>query len=334
MKIGVFWRKFRNVELQRKLTPDKTYDDAYEEAYQHYLALKEAGYDAVMLEWKKDPRETMKNIINEKVELVFNASSLREISFLEAFGIPYVGSGIDLVATNKAVRKEIVAYNGVPTPKFIILKDYKNIPQIKIEPPLFIKPLRGRGSAGITEENVIKNLSNLPKVVKKITEKIEQPALVEEFIKGREITVGITGYKSPRVLPILEIEYNSTITNTYEHKMFDNEIIHCPANFSREVEARIKEVALKAYKALNAKDFARIDMIVNEENIPYFLEINTFAGLTMTSSKGENPVHHGYMGYMAKELGYTASVFMKEIVESAIERYDLLENKKVSNLSS
>ncbi|MCF6462405.1 hypothetical protein, partial [Clostridium sp. Cult1] len=116
MKVGVFWRKFRNVEQQMRLTPDKVYDDAYEEAYNHYSALKSAGYDACLLEWKKDPRETLENIKKENIDIVFNASSLREIAFLETFGIPYVGSGIDLVPLNKAQRKEIVAYNKLHTP--------------------------------------------------------------------------------------------------------------------------------------------------------------------------------------------------------------------------
>lgn len=333
MKIGVFWRKFRNVEFQKKLTPDKVYDDAYEEAYQHCMALKEAGYDAVLLEWKKDPRETLKNIIKENVNLIFNASSLKEISFLEAFGIPYVGSGIDLVATNKAVRKEIVAFNKLPTAKFVIAKSSKEIPEINLKYPLFVKPLRGRGSAGISEENIIYKYEQLPKVVEKITDKIGQPALIEEFIDGKELTVGIIGYENPEVLPLLEIGYNSAKTNTYEHKMFDNEIINCPANFSEKIEKRIKETALEIYKALNVKDFGRIDMILGKDNIPYFLEINTFAGLTMAAREGEKAVHHGYMGYMASELGYDRGEFINKITESAISRYGLKGEKKTSLIS-
>ncbi|HHV27571.1 ATP-grasp domain-containing protein [Anaerosalibacter bizertensis] len=334
MKIGVFWRKFRNVEFQKKLTPDKVYDDAYEEAYQHYMALKESGYDAVLLEWRVDPRETLKNIIKEKVDLIFNASSLKEISFLEAFGIPYVGSGIDLVATNKAVRKEIVAFNKLPTPKFVIARSPKEIPKTDLNYPLFVKPLRGRGSAGISEENIIYKYEQLPKVVEKITEKIGQPALIEEFIDGRELTVGIIGYKEPKILPLLEIGYNSAKTNTYEHKMFDNEIIHCPADFPKDIENKIKKTALEIYKVLNVKDFGRIDMILGKDNIPYFLEINTFAGLTMEARKGEKNVHHGYMGYMANELGYDRAEFISMITESAIDRYGLIDGERKEPLIS
>ncbi len=336
MKVGVFWRKFRNVEQQMRLTPDKVYDDAYEEAYHHYFALKSAGYDACLLEWKKDPRETLENINKENIDIIFNASSLKEIAFLETFGIPYVGSGIDLVPLNKAQRKEIVAYNKLHTPKFVVANDVNNIPEINLNYPLFVKPINGRGSAGINEDNIIYKYEELPKVVRKITEHIGQKALIEEFIEGREITVGVIGYEKPLVLPIVEIEYNSAKTNTFEHKMYDNEIIHCPANFSKEEEKRIKDAALNIYGVLNGKDYSRIDMIVGKDGIPYFLEINTFAGLTMDSKKGEDgkiKVHHGYMGYAAKAAGMAAAEFIGNILESAIERYGL-RDKDTRKLTS
>ncbi|NLX61872.1 MAG: ATP-grasp domain-containing protein [Tissierellia bacterium] len=328
MKVGVLWRKYRNVEQQMRLTPDKVYDDAYEEAYHHYTALQEAGYDACLIEWKRDPRETYKSIRKEKVDIIFNASSLKEVVFLETFGIPYVGSGIDLVAMDKAKRKEIVAYNKLPTAKFIVASDPDHIPAHNLKYPLFVKPVKGRGSAGITEENIVYKAEDLPRVVRKITEKIGQEALIEEYIEGREITVGIIGYENPMVLPIVEIEYNSAKTNTFEHKMYDLEIIHCPARLSAEEERTVKDVALKIYKALNAKDYGRIDMILGKDGLPYFLELNTFAGLSMDSSRDEDgkmKIHHGYMGYAAKAQGFTKQEFIGRILESAIERYGLEE---------
>ncbi|ABY95798.1 MULTISPECIES: D-alanine--D-alanine ligase family protein [Thermoanaerobacter] len=324
MKIGVLWRKFRNVEFQRKLTPDKVYDDAYDEAYHHYMAIKEAGFDSVLIEWKEDPLETYETIKKEKVDLIFNASSMKEVAFLEVFNIPYVGSGLDVVATDKRMRKDIVASHGLPTPKYVIAENPQEIPSVDhLKFPLFVKPISGRGSAGIDEENIIYDKDKLPQVVSKITEKIGQAALIEEFIEGKEVTVGIIGYKHPQVLPLLEVGYNNVKTNTYEHKMFDNEIIKCPIEVPKEVEEKIKETALNIYKVLNAKDFARIDMILSKDNVPYFLELNTFAGLTMSSSKGEKHVHHGYMGYMAKAAGLTRGEFIGKIIESAIERYKL-----------
>lgn len=327
LKIGVFWRRFRNIEQQQNLSKDKLHDDAYQEAYEHYVAIKEAGFDASLIEWKKDPRETLKTVKRDDIDLVFNASSVRELAFLETFGIPYVGSSIDLVASNKVTRKEIVAYHQLPTPRFVIAESPKRIPEHKLKYPLFVKPVKGRGSAGISEENIIQKEEDLSRVVAKITEGIGQPALIEEFIEGRELTVGIVGYYEPKILPLLEIQYNDAKTNTFEHKMGDNEIIHCPARFSKDEEEIIKETAFNIFKVLNAKDFARIDMILGKDGVPYFLELNTFAGLAMTTGKA----HSGYMGYIAEAAGMTAKEFIGSIVESAIERYrSLVSTKKIS----
>lgn len=321
MKIGVFWRAFRNVELQKRLTPDNIYDDAYGEAHQHYKAIKGAGYDAVLIQWDKDPFETYKKLQEEKVDLIFNASSFEELTFLETFNIPYVGSGLDLVATNKSVRKNIVDHYGVPTAKYVIADSVDSIPDINLNYPLFVKPISGRGSAGIDNDNVIEKREDLDEVVGKITEKIGQAALVEEFIEGREICVGLIGYEDPLIMPLVEIGYDTSLTNTYELKMFGKAEIIYPVKLDNGIEENIKAMALKVYKSLNAKDFGRIDFILDKDNTPYFLEINTFAGLTMSTGDEENMVHHGYMGYMAKAMNYSPTDFIGRIVESAIKRY-------------
>lgn len=321
MRIGVFWRKFRNVEFQRKIATDELHDDSYHEAYLHYTGLKDAGYDAILIEWTYDPLVTYNQILLESVDLVFNVSCEEEIIFLEAFKIPYTGSRINVVSANKVLRKIIVSHYGVPTPKFVIAGSKTAIPDIPFHFPLFVKPLYGRGSAGIDDSNIIESPEELPSVVKKITEGIGQPALIEEFIEGRELTVGIIGYKDPEVLPILEIGYSFGRTNTFEHKMMDQEIITCPMALPSDVEARIIELALSVYEVLDIRDFGRIDMILDKDNVPYFLEVNTFAGLNMPEENVEKTAHFGYMGYMAKERGYSRAEFLRRIVGSTIERY-------------
>lgn len=328
MRIGVFWRKFRNVEFQRKITSEELNDDSYHEAYLHCTGLKDAGFDAVLIEWTYEPLVTYNQILLENVDLVFNVSSEEEITFLETFQIPYTGSGIHVVSSDKVARKIIVSYYGVPTPEFVIARSKTAIPDIPFKFPLFVKPLYGRGSAGIDDSNIIESPEELPAVVKKITEGVRQPALIEEFIEGRELTVGIIGNKNPEVLPILEIGYSVGRTNTFEHKMMDHEIITCPMVLPDQVETRIRELALKVYEVLDIRDYGRIDMILSKDNVPYFLEISTFAGLNMQEDHVEKTAHYGYMGYMAKEIGYTRAEFMRRIIESTIERYRL-EGKEI-----
>lgn len=323
MKIGVFWRSFRNVEFQKMLTPDNVKDDAYTEAYLHSEALKEAGYNTVLIEWKDDPVELYKEIKEKEIDMVFNASSTEELNFLEVFQIPYTGSHENVVGMSKSTRKIIVNYYNIPTPKFVLAKSPEEIPEINLKYPLFVKPVEGRGSAGIDETNIIESYEELPSVVRKITEGIGQVALIEEFVKGREMTVGIIGYENPEILPILEIVYNGCKTNTYEHKMLDHETIICPMKLDVEVEENIKRLSLEIYKILKIKDFGRIDFILDENNVPYFLEVNTFAGLTMLDVNDKERAHYGYMGYMATTKGYSRSEFLGKIVKSTIERYKI-----------
>lgn len=321
IKVGVFWRAFRNVEFQKRIT-DEVVDDSYYEGENLRQGLERAGFKTCMIEWKDNPISMYETIKKEEIDIVFNASSYKELVFLEAFNIPYVGTGIGTVSMDKAIRKIILQYYGIISPEFINIQNKFKIPTISLDYPLFIKPLRGRGSAGIDETNIVEKYEDIYKVVEKITDKIGQVALVEEFIEGREFTVGIIGYEDPEVLPIVEIGYKFGKTNTFEHKMLDNEIIICPMEIPIELEEEIKKISLETYKILDIKDYGRLDYILDKDNVPYFLEVNTFAGLNVPSSE-EKTAHYGYMGYMAKEKGYSAEEFLKKIVISALKRYNI-----------
>jgi D-alanine-D-alanine ligase len=329
MKIGVMWRKNRNIEHQKLVTNDWLKDDSFDEASIHYEGLKEAGYDAAIIEWTNDPQKTYREIIKTKIDMVFNASSSAEIGFLETFHIPFSGSSLVTVESDKAFRKIIAAYYGVITPNFAVVNDANFMPKMELKFPLFVKPINGRGSGGIDDSNIVESEGALVNIVRKITEKVRQPALIEEYIKGRELTIGILGNGRLETLPILEIGYRFGKTNTYEHKMLDQEILTCPMVIEPEVEAVIVKAALTAYKELKIADFGRVDMILDENNIPYFLEVNTFPGLVMPGTKMNKTAHYGYMGHMAKQKGYSQADFLGRIVESTVERYPILAKKKL-----
>jgi len=324
MKIGVFWRTNRNSEFQKKISTEKIVDDAYEEAKMHQEGLIEAGYDAVLIQWEKDPIKMGRLMKSENIDLVFNASSYDELLFLETFNIPYSGSKSRIVGMDKVSRKIIASYYGVNTPKFQIAYSKEDIPKITLDYPLFVKPLNGRGSSGIDDSNIIEKYDQLFDVVKKITEGIGQPALIEEFVVGRELTVGIIGYRHPVVLPLLEIRYTHGRTNTFEHKMLDQEIITCPMILDRVTEAKVKQMALNAYRVLEIADFGRVDMMLDQNDVPYFLEVNTFAGLNLPDANDSQTAHVGYMGYMAVRHGFDRASFLTAIVESTMERYGLV----------
>ncbi len=333
LKIAVLWRPGRNVEWQNRYLGTTIPDDALEEATLHRDGLIEAGHDAQLVRWRQDDLAGMlEELGGGRFDLVFNASSLAEVAFLEAAGIPYCGSGLDLVALDKAARKKILVYHGIPTAPFFVVDDGSRatggvVPLTELkngwrppEPlsyPLFVKPVRGRGSSGISDESIVHDHDELVRQVEKIITRLDQGALVERYVQGREVTVGLIGER-PVVLTPLEIEYNQVKTNTYEHKM-DREIFHCPARFDDEVLERLKETALETFKALGARDYGRVDMMVDDRGQPTVLELNTFAGLQIVTGREEH-LHASYIGEMARAMGMSRSELLGTIVESAARR--------------
>lgn len=332
IKIAVLWRQCRNVELHEDFTGETLDDDAMNEALNHCKSLKEAGFSAEIVEWQpQKPELTLQEINKIQPKLVFNASSDEEVCFCETFNIPYAGSGINLVPLNKATRKKIWAYEQIPTPKFITISAHATKQKVQgllnkqdLNFPLFIKPVDGRGSSGITKNSIVNNETELLQVSKRIIRTLNQPALVEKYIKGREISVGIIGNEDDiMVLPLLEIGYTGTQTNTYAHKMNDKEKLKCPAPLSKQQEQRIKTLAVCAYQALDARDYGRIDLMLKGDK-PYFLELNTFAGLASPSdnqSEQDSEIHLSYMSKMAASFGKPQSWLIGNIVKAALKRY-------------
>lgn len=336
LRIAVLYRPGRNVEWQRKYTGKDIPDDAAEEAGLHRDALLEAGHHAVLIEWDADdPLATIAALGEFDAQLVFNASSLAEVALLEAFGIPYCGSGLDLVALDKAARKRLWAYHGIDTAPFIVVTgDGANgggtVPLGSIEPgwvpdpplayPLFVKPVRGRGSAGISDSSIVEDAPALRKQAEAIITRMGQGVLVESYVRGREVTVGIIG-DPPRALAPLEIEYNKARTNSFEHKK-DNEIMHCPARLGPEQLAAVQETALRAFAVVGARDYGRVDTIVDSSGRAVVLELNTFAGLQMLTGR-ELHLHASYIGTMARSMGLSRADLLGAIVASAGRRYGL-----------
>jgi D-alanine-D-alanine ligase len=326
MKIAVFYRENRNIEFQKKISNEPIHDDAYDEARMHAAGLTEAGYDVELIKWNNNPLKMYELIKEKSITIVFNVSSYDEIIFLETFKIPYVGSSSKIVGTDKVQRKILCSYYGINTPKFQIANSINDIPKITLNYPLFVKPLNGRGSSGIDDSNIIESYEQLLPVVKRITQEMNQAALIEEYIQGKEVTVGVIGYANIEVLPILEIEFTNGKTNSFEHKMKDLEIITCPAKLDELTTQRINKMVKDVYKVLDIKDFGRVDIMLDKNNTPYFLEVNTFAGLNLPQIDDKS-AHVGYMGYMAIKAGYNRPKFLDKILLSAFTRYGLTINQ-------
>ncbi|HEY3314466.1 MAG TPA: ATP-grasp domain-containing protein [Bacillota bacterium] len=327
MRICVLHRPHRNVEWQTKFTGRELPDDSIEEARHHAAAIEACGHETEIITWSRSLRDDLERLKKGGYDLVVNASSLQEVAVLEFAGIRFMGSGLDLVVMDKATRKRLWIRDSVPTPTFMLVDELSELDGFQRPPfPLFVKPARGRGSAGITDESIVNAGVELERACRRIISTMNQGALVEKYISGTEVTVGLIGNGLDlTVLPPLEIEYNGSKTNTFEHKQ-DREVFHCPPRLAPDILERLRETARLAFMSVGARDFARVDFIYDHErDIPYVLEINTFAGLQILDGRQKH-LHSSYIGKMAETVGWDSAEVFRRLIEVTMKRYEQEES--------
>jgi len=321
LRIGLLSKKRGNYALQERYAgAERVIDETPAEVEHHRQSLIEAGYEVKVIPWAPDIIERLQKA---QVDLVFNVSSLVEAAILEELDIPYVGSDVFgcAIAADKSLAKRLWQLSGLPTSPFRVIRSLKDCEPFREKPPfdypLFIKPVAGRGSAGIDEGSVIENYDQLVSGVEKRLRTIGQPVLVERFLQGREITLGVIGNPpKARALPPLEIIYRSgDRTLTFEKKEVDNDLFYCPARLTPQETARMQQLALDAFRILGLRDYARFDTILTPQG-PYLLEANSFAGLMCTPP--EKP--RSYIGFMARAEGKGGAELLDEIVQTAWAR--------------
>lgn len=269
----------------------------------------------------------------EQPDLIFNLCesygnvSIHEMhvaGIYELLGIPYTGApALTLgIALNKSRVKELLSYHGLLTPKFQLCKSPTRITiEDNLDFPLIVKPSSEDASVGIDSGAVVSNLTELRRRVRYVIERFDQPALVEEYVDGRELNVAILGNQKPVVFPISEIDM-STLPKQYHRIISYNakwmkgtdEYEHtrgvCPAQLPAALETRLKEMAVKAFQIIGCRDYARIDFRLSKENKPYLIEVNP------------NPDISDDAGFArsGKAYGYTFDELIGKIVEAALQR--------------
>jgi D-alanine-D-alanine ligase len=205
-------------------------------------------------------------------------------SFLDLHHIPYCGSKAKAskVAMDKHLSKMIAKTESVPTPEWILIKSDNYSTQlisqnsIKFEFPYIVKPADEGSTVGLSlihDESEIEDAINL-------AGKYSKSILIEAYIPGRELTVGILGVKA---LPIVEIISDNELYD-YDCKYTKGKSQYkVPADLPEKVTRKIQDDALKIYNAIGCRHYGRVDFRLNENNEHYFLEINTLPGMTSTS---------------------------------------------------
>ncbi|MGJ8455461.1 D-alanine--D-alanine ligase family protein [Pseudothermotoga sp. U03pept] len=254
-----------------------------------------------------------------RFDFVFNLSTasrqLHVPAVLELLKIPYTGSDplAHAICIDKVKTKIILSQCGVPTAPFVAIEPNELVPQIDFYPAI-VKPSREGSAKGLSKDSVVNDYDSLRKKVQEIHQQFRETALVERFIDGREFSVGIL---ENEVLPILEIDFSSLppelekfYSHRVKHEYGEQTRYICPAQIDRDLEKQIKDYALKTFKILGLRDYARIDLRVKDDQI-YFLEVNSLPMLTPNYSD---------IIKMAQAAGYSYEELIYKILDSAKKR--------------
>lgn len=255
-------------------------------------ALQEKNYNVVGIDL--DPIHFVEQLKENQVEIVFNAlhglygEDGKLQGALELLGIPYTGSGVlaSAMAMDKGISKRLFISAGIPTPRYQLLKKRDGIGEAvlasildEFEAPFVVKPSTQGSTIGLT---IVQEPAELTAALEKAFT-YDTEVLIEEFIDGSELTVGILGGVKPEALPIIEIVPYSGIYDYHAKYTKGATEYFVPARIDEATTRLTQEVALAAFKILNCSGIARVDVRLDPSNHPYVLEVNTIPGMTATS---------------------------------------------------
>ena len=248
-------------------------------------ALAEKGYPAVSVDVGDDIAE---KLVKEKIECAFLALHGRFgedgtiQGMLELMRIPYTGSGVlaSALAMHKIMSKRFFLCEKTPTPRFEVFqreeikKDYAKRTSLPL--PVVVKPAREGSTIGVS---IVQKDEELGPALKKAGE-YDEEILVEEFMKGKDITVGIL---ENIPLPVIEIVPKSGFYDYYSKYTKGETQYILPARIPREKYLAAQEVSLRAFQQLGCSGVARADLMTDENEDPFVIEVNTMPGMTETS---------------------------------------------------
>ena len=318
--------------LKKGIVSDVEDIEAEYDSFETITAIKDAfeatGTNVALLEADADFINKLKK---HPVDIVFNIAEgmsgrgreAQVPSILNFLGIPYSGSDETTlcVALDKALTKRYLSTFGIKTPSYQLVKD----PFFTLDPslvfPLIVKPNSEGSSKGISDLAIVDDEQQLHSLIEKNFRMYGQTMLVEEYVKGREFTVGVLGNsKDMKVFEPLEICY---LKEGRENRIYSYNIKRnfkkyieytCPPLLPAETISKMKDITAEIYNALECRDFSRIDFRLSEEGQIFFIEINPLPGLAP-----------GYSDYpmMAEFCGMDYQTLVLSVLNSALKRYGL-----------
>jgi D-alanine-D-alanine ligase len=299
---------------------------------EHVLeALRANGYDASLYELGDET--SLLGLARTKADLIFNMVEAYEgddsreahvAAFLDLLEVRYTGAGPQalFLAQDKALAKKIFHFHSIRTPRFASSYRGRLDHVDDLQFPLIVKPASEDGSVGIDAGAVVRGLRELMERVSMIQEKFDSPALIEEFIEGREIYVGVIGNDKPVALPVLELDLSrlpegmpkiagKEVKWDKGTEAYEATRSAAAKDLDEETTKRLQETAVQVYSALKLRDYGRVDMRLSPEGTIYVIEANPNPWL---APEAELPIAAALAGRRYVEL-------IGQIVEMALARY-------------
>ncbi|MDO8472557.1 MAG: D-alanine--D-alanine ligase [Dehalococcoidia bacterium] len=334
MKIGLTYDLKEDVSAHRgqlvQAAPDDILEeyDSLETLQGLCSAIESRGHSVVRL---GGGRPFLERVVHRDVDLVFNISEglgnyrSREAqvpAVLEMLDIPYSGADPQCLAVclDKPLTKKIVSLAGIPTPEWRVVDSQASLSEMDWEKfpfPAFVKPAYEGSSKGVRLRSRVETPDQLFDVVASVLSGYRQPVMVERFVAGEEITVGLVGNSPPVLVGIMRVVPKQKTANfvySLEVKRDWENLVEyeCPARLPETVLQQITDHSLLAFDVLGCRDFGRVDFRVGTDGRAYFLEINPLAGLNPKSS--DLPI-------MARKMGWTYEALIEAVLDAALERY-------------
>ncbi len=295
-------------------------------------ALGKLGHEPVLHELDGSVK-SLHALARMDCDLVFNLSEsfagddtadVKIAAYLELIGKHYTGAGTHglMLAQDKTVAKKIFAFHGIETPVFARSFRGRLAFSHDLHFPVIVKPSREDGSIGIEFNAVVSSIKELMERIDWLHEHFDSPVLIEEYIEGREMYVGILGNADPEALPIVELDLSKLPEGTpriaaAEVKWAKGTAAYrdtksvLPTDLTDEVAARLQQTAIAAYQAIELRDYGRVDMRLRPDGTVCVIEVNPNPWL---ASRAE-------LAMAARKAGRTFNQLIGEIVDLAIARY-------------
>ncbi len=291
-------------------------------------ALKQNGHDAFLMEGDVRLLTELQRQLPADVHsggpsgMVFNmaygiqgeARYTHIPAILELAGVPYTGSTPlgHALALDKVITKVLMVDAGIPTPKYKVMLHPEDSPE-ELQFPLIVKPRHESTSYGL---RLVMTPSELSAAVQNIVATYRQSALVEEYVDGREVCIGILGNDFPEFLPPVELDFGDRDLKlmTWDdkfHKRIDEPKKICPAPLNPEFVEQLNQISGRVFRACHLRDYARVDIRIDPRGRPFVLEINSMASL------GDG----GSFVAAASAAGYSYQALVERIVQVTSARY-------------